>query len=355
MENNKQNKEEKRCIICNKPYNYHYDLFGRNCLMNLYTQLNISNSRLIANKEKHLCNVIAHRNFKFFLSKNKKYAITENYIALDYLKRMDLKSVEDIKLKLTENIKSISIFKRYTKSMLPIYSLNDFYKIYNDYIDFKNLLNENIQSNNKNFDETILKGFSIIFDANKISMPLYYSIFYEMQYMFWETVVIGGLLADMKLSAYLMQISLTNSGEYEKEGSILTIEDENITKILFENAEFKEYINSLLTDKEINIENKLIRFYGGDLLLSLHDATLNLRASKKENSNWYLNIEIIDKYDFTDIKNLKDYFTSTDSIIMSLFSSTLNNFAAISSSYNVIKPFNFVIKITKDDYKIENK
>ena len=262
--------------------------------MKLYTQLNISNSRIILNKEKHLCNVIAHRNFKFFLGKNKKYALTENYIALDYLKRMDLKSVEDMKFKLTENIKNISIFKRYTKSMLPMYSLNDFYKIYNDYIDFKNLLNENIKSKDKDFDETILKGFSIIFDANKISMPLYYSIFYEMQYMFWEIVVIGGLLANMKLSAYLMQISLTNSGEYEKEENILTIEDQHITKILFENEEFKEKINSLLTSSDINIKNKLIRFSEKDLLLSLHDATLNLRANKKENDNWHINIEIVD-------------------------------------------------------------
>ena len=352
MEKTEQNNKEKRCIICNRPYNYQYDLFGRNCLMNLYTQLNISNSRLISNKEKHLCNVIAHRNFKFFLSKNKKYALTENYIALDYLKRMNLKSLENIKLKLTENIKNISIFKKYSESMLPTYPLNDFYKIYHDYIDFKNLLNENIKSNNKDFDETILKGFSIIFDANKISMPLYYSVFYEMQYMFWETVVIGGLLANMKLSAYLMQISLTNSGEYEKEGNILTIEDENITKILFEYAEFKEKINTLLNNKDINIENKLISFSEKDLLLSLHDATLNLKATKNENGNWHIDIEIIDKYDFTDIKNLKDYVTSTDSITMSLLSSTLNNFAAISSSYNVIKPFNFIIKITKEDYKI---
>ena len=352
MGNNMPNSEEKRCIICNKPYDYQYDLFGRNCLMNLYTQLNVSNPRFISNKEKHLCNVIAHRNFKFFLGKNKKYALIENYIALDYLKKMDLKSVENIKPKLTENIKNISIFKRYAKSMLPIYSLNDFYKIYNDYIDFKNLLNEIIKSNNKNFDETILKGFSIIFDANKVSMPLYYSIFYEMQYMFWEIVVIGGLLANMKLSAYLMQISLTNSGEYEKEGNILTIEDENITKILFENDEFKEKINNLLTNKDINIKNKLMRFSEKDLLLSLHDATLNLRANKKEDDNWHIDIEIIDKYDFTDIKNLKDYVTSTDSVMMSLFSSTLNNFATISSLYNVIKPFNFIIKITNDDYKI---
>ena len=111
MENNKQNNKEKRCIICNRPYNYHYDLFGRNCLMNLYTQLNISKFRFISNKEKHLCNVIAHRNFKFFLGKNKKYALTENYIALDYLKKMNLRAVEDIKVKLAENIKIYQYLK----------------------------------------------------------------------------------------------------------------------------------------------------------------------------------------------------------------------------------------------------
>ena len=27
MENNKQNNKEKRCIICNRPYNYHYDIY----------------------------------------------------------------------------------------------------------------------------------------------------------------------------------------------------------------------------------------------------------------------------------------------------------------------------------------
>lgn len=354
MENSIQSNEERRCLICNKPYNYHYDLFGRSCLTNLYRQLNISNSRLISNKEKHLCNVIARRNFKFFLGKEKKYALAENYIALDYLKRIDLNFTESIKNKLKENIKNISIFKRYVKSLLPIYSLNDFYKIYNDYIEFKELLNESINYSNKDFDEAILKAFSVIFDVSKITMPLYYSAFYEMQRLFWEIVVIGGLLADMKLSSYLMKISLTNSGEYEKEGSVLTIEDENITKMLFDNEVFKKKINSLLEDDNATINNKLISFNQGDLLLALHDFTLNLKANKKENGNWNVDIEIIDKYDFTDIKDLKDYVTSTDSVPMSLFSSTLNNFAAISSSYNVIKPFNFKIKVKNDNYKVEN-
>ena len=280
--------------------------------------------------------------------------MTENYIALDYLKRIDLKFTEDIKNVLKENIKRISIFRKYVKSMLPTYSLNDFYKIYNDYTEFKKLLSENINDGNKDWDETILKGFSVIFDVDKISSPLYYSAFYEMQRMFWETVVIGGLLADMKLSAYLMRISLTNNGEYDKEDSILIIEDENVNKILFDNDTFKKKINSMLEEDNVVINSKLVSFGNGDLLLALHDFTLNLKANKKENGNWNVDIEIIDKYDFTDIKNLKDYVSSTDSVPMSIFSSTLNNFAAISSSYNVIKPFNFKLKIKNDDYKIDN-
>lgn len=349
MKNNTQDYEEKKCIICNKPYNYHYDLFGRTCLKNLYTQLNIPNHKFIFNREKHLCNVICHRNFKFFLNKNKKYALVQNYIALDYLKKMKLKSTENLSTKLNENIKSISIFKKYAKSMSPMYSLNDFYKVYNDYIDFKKLLDETTKNNQK-IDETVLKGFSIIFDINKIQMPLFYLAFYELQYMFWETVVIGGLIKDMKLSSYLMQISLTNSGEYEKEGQVLIINDENISNLLINNEEFKSIINEFLIHDNVEVIKKEVKFTKDDLLLAIHRATISVNGSKNTNNTWNLNIELEDTYDFTEI--IKDYIGSASSIKMSLFSSTLNNFAAISSSYNVIKPFNFIIKVNVKDYQV---
>ena len=28
--------DKKRCILCNKPYDHNYDMFGRSCLDNLY-------------------------------------------------------------------------------------------------------------------------------------------------------------------------------------------------------------------------------------------------------------------------------------------------------------------------------
>ena len=59
---------EKRCIICNKPYNYHYMMFGRGCLDNVYELLGFSKPFKILNKEKYLCTMIAWKNHKFFLN-----------------------------------------------------------------------------------------------------------------------------------------------------------------------------------------------------------------------------------------------------------------------------------------------
>ena len=82
---------EERCILCNRPYDYeNYKLFGRGCLSNLYELLGISKPpRGTKDKEMYLCNKIAHRNFKFFLSKKKKYKLAEKYIALKYLDKIN--------------------------------------------------------------------------------------------------------------------------------------------------------------------------------------------------------------------------------------------------------------------------
>lgn len=351
IKNNIQNKNIKRCIICNKPYTYNYDLFGRNCLSHLYKQLNIKIPKFISNKEWYLCKILSYKNLKFFLSKRKRYSLVQNCIIQDYLNKINLKSLEDYRKKVAQNIKNINLFKNSPSILVP-YTVNDFYKIYNDYNKFKELLNTDI----KDIDETVLKSFSIIFDIDKMIEPLYHSFFYQAQCIFWETIVIGGFLKQMKLSAYLMQLSLSNSGEYENQNNILIIDNLKITNIFMNNDEFKNLLNSfLLNSSTINIQNKKIEFNKGDLLLSIHKATIDILGEKKSNNAWDLEINIHDKYDFTDIKNLKDYVSSTNSIKMSLFSSTLNNFAAISSSYGVLKTFNFMIKMKIENYKIESE
>ena len=72
---------------------------------------------------------------------------------------------------------------------------------------------------------------------------------------------------------------------------------------------FKNKINSILNEHEneskINV-NGIIRFGNGDLLLALHDATLNVIGEKQINNSWNLQIEITDRYDSTDYKEIQE-------------------------------------------------
>lgn len=64
--------EEKRCLLCNKSYDYKYKMFGRGCLDNIYGVLNFHKPpKFVWNKESYLCTKIAWKNHKYFLSKTK--------------------------------------------------------------------------------------------------------------------------------------------------------------------------------------------------------------------------------------------------------------------------------------------
>jgi len=137
----------------------------------------ISKPFKILNKENYLCIRIAWRNHKFFLNKNKKYELAKKYIALT----------------------------------IP-FTLNEIYKLYNYSKKFDELIKEFQSINWENVDkkvaENFLKSMSFIFDVTKKSDPISYAVFYSMQYIFWQVVVVGGILTDMKLSAKLLSNSL---------------------------------------------------------------------------------------------------------------------------------------------------
>ena len=81
--------EERRCLLCKKTYDYKYKMFGRGCINNIYGALGLHKPPKFAwNKELQLCNRIAWKNHKFFLTRNKKYSLAQKYIALNYLKSM---------------------------------------------------------------------------------------------------------------------------------------------------------------------------------------------------------------------------------------------------------------------------
>ena len=112
-------------------------MFGGGCLDNLYELLDIPVPKRISNKEKYLLDAIAHKNSKYFLSREKKIAIAKNYIAWSYLNKINLNFTKDEKSKLEDNIKNISPFKSLQGLYMPEYLLNDFYKVYNYYMRFE--------------------------------------------------------------------------------------------------------------------------------------------------------------------------------------------------------------------------
>jgi len=346
---------EKRCILCNKPYDHNYAMFGRGCLDNLYGLLKFSKPpRFVWNKELYLCTKIAWKNHKFFLSKKKKFNLAQKYIALNYLNRMNYEFLDDIKEKISKDINSISVFSKNIVESIS-FTLNDIYKLFNYSQKFDELIKEFQNINWEEVDEKVaenfIKSMSFIFDVTKKSDPISYAVFYSMQYTFWQIVVVGGILTNMKLSARLLTNSLSPFG---KQPSDMLIEDDETIKTILDSESFKDRINQFLekygegkeefiVNDSAPTEDVLIRFDKKDLLFALHDATMLVKANKDKEDKWNFEIEIIDTYDFTDFKDLKEYADAED-VMIDIFSTLLNNFGVISSEYGVLKTYNIKIK-----------
>ena len=276
--------EEKRCLLCNKPYDYKYKMFGRGCLDNIYGVLDFHKPpKFVWNKEVYLCTKIAWKNHKYFLTKKKKYDLAQKYIAFKYLEKMNL---------------------------------------------------------------------GALFDLTKKNNPISYAVFYSMQYMFWQIIVIGGLFTNKPLSAKLLTNSLSVFG---KEPNDLLIEDEKIKNILLKSPIFKKKLeqliekygegkNEFIVNEKSPREDTLIRFDDADLLYALHDATLLVKGTKDKNNKWNLEIEIKDTYDFTDFKELREYADEENNKMKDILSTTLNNLGVASSEYGVIKVYDVKIK-----------
>lgn len=348
--------EEKRCLLCNKPYDYKYKMFGRGCLDNIYEELGIHKPlRFVWNKELYLCTKVAWKNHKYFLSKTKKYNLTQKYIALNYLKNMNFDALKDIEEKMLKDIKNITLFSKDTVELMP-FTLNDIYKLFNYYQKFERIIEDFQNINWKEIDEEVANGYikslSFIFDLTKKNNPISYAVFYSMQYMFWQIVVIGGLFTNKPLSAKLLTNSLSVFG---KEPNDLVIEDEEIKNILLKSPIFKKKLEQLIekygdgkkefiVDEKSPREDTLIRFDDADLLYALHDATLLVKGTKDKNNKWNLEIEIKDTYDFTDFKELREYADEENSKTKDILSTTLNNLGVASSKYGVIKVYDVEIK-----------
>lgn len=89
----------------------------------------------------------------------------------------------------------ISAFSKNIVEKVP-FKLNDVYELYNDIQKFEELIKKLQNINLEELDEEIAKetlnSIKFIFDVTKKTNPISYVGFYAMQFMFWQTVVVGG-------------------------------------------------------------------------------------------------------------------------------------------------------------------
>lgn len=83
----------------------------------------------------------------------------------------------------------------------------------------------------------------------------------------------------------------------------------------------------------------------------MHDATLDVIGEKQSDNSWNLQIEITDRYDFTDYKEINEIIGDNISLLKRL-GNIANNIAMISTTCNVVREYNIKIKFNIDNWKV---
>ena len=199
----------------------------------------------------------------------------------------------------------------------------------------------------KTLKEYIKKGFVV--NTKMFEIPAIKS----MQYVLWQVVAIGGNVVGFDSSAELLEHSLT-----DKPKDLLITEGEIVEEIK-NDSQFKTRLNEIVKEYgknklEFNTENgkKLsLQFDNSDLYFSIHKADIKV-IGKKENDKWNLEIELIDTYDYSEFKKIKEYIKDANSVPKSMFSSFIYNLDHISSMFGVIKEYKVIVRFTIDDYEV---
>lgn len=170
------------------------------------------------------------------------------------------------------------------------------------------------------------------------------------QYFIWKSLAMSFQTIGFTFSGKCLENSLKRN---PKDIEIISGKVINDIK---KDDNFKNKINKILKEHEneakFNVK-EIIRFGDGDLLLALHDATLNVIGERQIDDSWNLQIEITDKYDFTDYKEIQEIIGGNASLLERL-GNIANNIAMISTSCNVIREYNIDIKFNLDNWKVQS-
>ncbi len=372
----------KKCKLCGKTFNnINYQLFGISCFKTICELLGVVMPKNIKekDKEKYLCYLVAKKLNKKRLTIKQKQYLTELYIATLFIDKIEYVNLNKLKKKIQKQIDNMNFF---TGVCLPNKDLSmvlySMYNLYNATDTFKKNLTEiekmykeeKIDDNVKD-DKKVIQYFQYIFKVKKILNPKEYALSYYRQYIFWETVINGGLLFKYQLAAKLLRHSLSEVGDKPKTYNV-TDKDiiENIKKDVDLTSKLeeivKEYNDRQYFKTATEGEKETFAFENNtDYKFAIHNAEIIVEGNKNKDNKWNLNIEILDRFDFTDFVFPEEYNdkykeinelenkTQTQKAMSSVKNGlgyTLNNMALASVQYGVLKEYDVKISFSINNY-----
>lgn len=337
-----------RCALCGRKINNREFNFGLGCLKKACTFLQIKNVKnlkgeyLLNNKIQRLCNCKK-------LPTPQSRILTDRYLSLTLLNEVPLKEYDKYRQAIQNDI---SLINRKTKlnelssfNVLTLKQASEVNKMYKK--------NENIFKKIMNGDYDLLQNIS--FMVVNLAFSLYYNrkpYLSDMNQKLQLYVLKGGVLG-LRMGNYNFAADCLEHSLEQNPKDIHITEGKTIQDIQ-EDVGFKEEINSIIEEnknkKSFEI-SKVVTFANGDLMLALHDVTLQVKGEKQKGNKWKLEIEILDLYDFTDLKELEEYVNG-DNFFKGFVTSTANNLAMIATSCKIVSTYNIEIKFTIENWEV---
>ena len=335
------------------------DVFGKGCVKNIYSFLDMPMPKKIKLREETLYKNIMRKTNTHFISSNQKIWLADRYLTYQYLDKLEYGTYDLVKEQINDDIQNIRKIKvteepKSSKTM----SLKQSYDLYKKTIKFQNGIDKISKGNLTDEDsiKTIITSFSFIFNMSKNRSQYEKNAFKAMQYAFWQTVIeIGGKYAEFPISADFLQHAL------EKEPKNLIITEGQIIQEILNDESFNININNIIKkygkDFDEFIFDSLkddsfpMNFNDKDLYFAIHSAALYVKG-KKVADKWILEIKIHDRYDYSEKKTPDKYYNDTSSVAKSLLSSTLYNLAHFSTKCGVMKEYDIDIQFSIEGFEV---
>ena len=333
-----------RCSVCGRNVSNKTAHFGLGCLKNMCSLIDMDKPKNL--KGENLLNIkISKITKKQSLNKEEKTLLTNRYLTLQLLNKIPLNNYDSMRNKIMKDINNIGKNKKMiSNDIITLKQAYEAFKLYNKFQKIKEKAEEVDSEYIQNFlFENLLFAFSTYYRNKKY----FGGVIADIQYYFWKTI------SNMLKKTYPNGMEFIEYSLLENPQDKL-IENGKLIDDIIKDENFKEKIKVCILNNKNNNHFEItegLNYISTDLFLALNNTTINI-IGNKESNKWKLDITIIDRYDFTDFKEIDEY--CDNNIIKGLFGSTANNMAMISVASGVMHEYNVTIKF-KIDWNDENE